>query len=302
MDWIGLGLASTLLFSLVTVLDRQLLVKYFPVASSMSFLVGFIQFGVAGITLSVVLPVIGVPDSGPAGIALLSGIVWAIGLMSFFKGLQMEEVSRATPVAQTYPIFTSILAVVFLGEVMSPLQWVAVLVVVTGAGLVSFRHIPGVHGFINPKALAILTFGSIMIGTAFVVGKVALDELDVWTVCGFRSIGMGIGLVTLNYRSGTVGQVRAAFKGLAGPRMLIITEGVLAPIALVLLAAAIARGPVSLVSAVAATRPLFVLILASVLSTRVWNIMGEPLDRGTLTLKVASTGLMVGGVVALVLV
>ena len=99
MDWIGLGLASTLLFSLVTVLDRRLLVKYFPVATSMSFLVGFIQFGVAGITLAVVLPVIGVPDGATAGIAVLSGIVWAIGLMSFFKGLQMEEVSRATPVS-----------------------------------------------------------------------------------------------------------------------------------------------------------------------------------------------------------
>ena len=81
--------------------------------------------------------------------------------------------------------------------------------------------------------------------------------------------------------------------------MLIITEGVLAPIALVILAASISRGPVSLVSAVAATRPLFVLILASVLSTRVWNIMSEPLDRGTLTLKAASTVLMVGGLVAL---
>jgi drug/metabolite transporter, DME family len=299
MDWIGLGLASTLLFALVTVLDRRLLVKYFPVASSMSFLVGFIQFGVAGITLAVALPVMGVPESGPAWIALLSGIVWAVGLMSFFKGLQMEEVSRATPVAQSYPIFTSILAVIFLDEVMDPLQWVAVLVVVAGAGLVSFRQVPGVHGFINLKAFAILAFGSAMIGAAFVVGKSALEELDVWTMSGFRSIGMGMGLVALNYRSGTFGHVRDAFQGFAGPRMLIITEAILAPIALVILAAAIALGPVSLVSAVAATRPLFVLVLASALSTRVWNVMGEPLDRSTIALKATSTAMMVGGVVAL---
>ena len=299
MDWIGLGLASTLLLALVTVLDRRLLVKYFPVASSMSFLVGFIQFGVAGITLAVALPVMGIPESGPAWVALLSGVVWAVGLMSFFKGLQMEEVSRATPVAQSYPIFTSILAVIFLDEVMDPLQWVAVLVVVAGAGLVSFRRVPGVRGFINLKAFAILLFGSVMIGTAFVVGKSALEELDVWTMSGFRSIGMGIGLVTLNYRSRTFEHVRDAFQGFAGPRMLIITEAILAPIALVILAGAIALGPVSLVSAVAATRPLFVLILASALSTRVWNVMGEPLDRGTVTLKAASTVMMVGGVVAL---
>ena len=299
MDWISLALLSAVVFGSVSVLDRRLLVRYFPVVSSLSFSVGFVQLGVAAITLAVCVPVLGVPELRSSIIATISGAIWAIGLMSYFKGMQMEEVSRATPIAQGYPIFASILSVIFLEESMNLIQWLLVLVVVLGAGLLSFKPNQVHQRMVSLLAFSILVFGSIMVGTAFVVGKVALGELDLWTMSGFRALGMGTAMVVLNYRKETVHLSRVAFKNYAGLRMFLITEGFLAPIALLLLLASISIGPVSLVSAVASTRPLFVLIIASIFSIGSWNYINEPLDRNTLTLKTASILMMIFGVAGL---
>ena len=46
---------------------------------------------------------------------------------------------------------------------------------------------------------------------------------------------------------------------------------------------------------------LMVLAASAALSTPFWNVLGEPLDRRTLGVKLASTVLIVGGVVALTL-
>lgn len=298
MDWISLALLSAVVFGSVSVLDRRLLVRYFPVVSSLSFSVGFVQLGVAAITLAVCVPVLGVPELRSSIIATISGAIWAIGLMSYFKGMQMEEVSRATPIAQGYPIFASILSVIFLEESMNLIQWLLVLLVVLGAGLLSFKPNQD-QRMVSLLAFSILVFGSIMVGTAFVVGKVALGELDLWTMSGFRALGMGTAMVVLNYRKQTVHLSRVAFKSYAGLRMFLITEGFLAPIALLLLLASISIGPVSLVSAVASTRPLFVLIIASIFSIGSWNYINEPLDRNTLTLKTVSILMMIFGVAGL---
>ena len=52
-------------------------------------------------------------------------------------------------------------------------------------------------------------------------------------------------------------------------------------------------------SALSGARPLFVLGLTVLLSTRFWNVLNEPLDRNTVVLKVVATALIVGGIVGL---
>ena len=58
-------------------------------------------------------------------------------------------------------------------------------------------------------------------------------------------------------------------------------------------------GPVSLVSAFLATTPLFVFILATLLSHARWQIMEEVVTREALTLKLAAIVMIVAGVSAL---
>ena len=61
--------------------------------------------------------------------------------------------------------------------------------------------------------------------------------------------------------------------------LILFTEGALVFVALAFLLGAIYSGPVSLVSTVMATRPLFVFALGIVLSIGVSNVLNEPLER-----------------------
>ena len=55
----------------------------------------------------------------------------------------------------------------------------------------------------------------------------------------------------------------------------------------------------SLISAVQGARPLIVLILTTVLSTKALNILDEPLDRRTIGTKLIAILLIVGGIAAM---
>ena len=64
---------------------------------------------------------------------------------------------------------------------------------------------------------------------------------------------------------------------------------------------AINLGPISIVSALLATRPVFVFIYSTLLSNSTWKMMDEPLGRDILTVKTIAIALVVIGVGVLVI-
>ena len=78
--------------------------------------------------------------------------------------------------------------------------------------------------------------------------------------------------------------------------MLVLAEGLLAPLAALMFIVALDLGQVSSVSAVSASRPMITLMLGIALSTRYWNVLNERLDRETLGLKTLAVVMIVGGV------
>jgi hypothetical protein len=81
--------------------------------------------------------------------------------------------------------------------------------------------------------------------------------------------------------------------------LLLVGEGFLPIVAIVLGLWAISLGPVSLVTAFLATRPLFLFLLATLLSSSRWQLMEESLSRKSLALKFVSIVMIVAGVGAL---
>jgi transporter family protein len=301
MDWFIIGLASAMLFGGVMVVDKRMLDRHFPSVSSFIFVAGVVQIVIGLVALAVAVPLLGLADVDGLVIGFWSGVVWALGLTFFFYGLRLEEVSRATPIYGTNPLFASLLAVVFLGERLSGLQVGAVAAIVIGAGLASYRPTPGRRGFISPRALAILLVGSALTGIAFVVNKEATTLSSFWLVFGGRSLGLGVGMAAFAYRRSLFANVAAALSNPTARRLYFGGEIVMASAAVTLLQLAITLGPISLVSALNSTRSLFVLAITLGLSTRFWNVLDEPMDRNTVTLKLASTALIVAGVIGLVL-
>lgn len=302
MDWLALSLISAAIFGAVMVLDKRLVDHVFPTVGGLNFAVAWAQLVTGALFLAVVLPRNGLPSGEAIVVSLICGVFWAGGLMAFFYGLRLTEVSRASPIWMSAPIFAAVLAATFLGERISVLQWSAIVVVVGGAALASYRPQRSGRSFISTRALVVLLGAAVLTGAAFVWNKEATELTGVWEVQGLRNLSMGAVMAAVSWRAGTLSEMVSTLRKAANFNLFFITEVVVAPAAAIIFVTAISRGPISLVGAVNSSRPLFVLLISSLLSTRLWNVLNEPLDRGTLVLKGLSALMIGAGVTTLGLV
>jgi drug/metabolite transporter (DMT)-like permease len=197
-------------------------------------------------------------------------------------------------------VFVAILAVTILGETLGAGRWVAIIVVVAGAFTISLRTSNGGKILRLTRAFPILIGASIFTALALLTGKYALEELSVWLVFSLRNYGMVVVFVFL-WRPGAFGELFRAVRNWRTMLLLFLAEYSLAPLAVVLNVTATSLGPVSLVSTLTATRPVFVFIFGSILSVPALRLLDEPLDRLTLLVKLVAIIMVVGGIAALTL-
>ena len=135
--WILAALANPLIFSIVTLIDKRVLSGFDLALPSFNLFVGGSQglFGLTFILLNL-----------PAGVELdVIARAWSIGviqgfsLIFMFWMLKREDPSRVIPAMQTTPIYVALLAWIIFGESLGTLEWVAVLLAVTGSVLASVR-------------------------------------------------------------------------------------------------------------------------------------------------------------------
>ena len=217
-----------------------------------------------------------------------------------FLGYKLEEASRASAIIHTFPVFVAVLAVVFLGETLASGQWVAILVVVAGAIIISVWGSRGGKIIRLNKAFPIQIGASMFTAAGLLTGKYALEELPVWFVYSTRQYGMGIMFAFL-WRPGAFEELFGALRSWRTFLLLFLAEYSLAPLAVLLNVTAISLGPVSLVSTMTATRPLFVFIYGTILSTSAFRLLDEPLDWRTLSVKLVDIVMIVGGIATLTL-
>jgi hypothetical protein len=77
---------------------------------------------------------------------------------------------------------------------------------------------------------------------------------------------------------------------------LILFNEILAPAAIVISFWAMARGPVSLVSTLTSSRPIFVVIFALILSRLAPSFLESQSGRGMLIVRLVATVMIVGGI------
>ena len=301
MTWVLLSLCSTVSFTVISALDKILIQRFVPNPRTFIVMVGFTQF----ILAVVVLPWVEWSgySGGEATIGVVSGLASGGYLVLMFWVMGTQDVSRVIPVTSTYPIFVAILAQVFLGESIGLLAWGGVIVTVGGAALMSLGPTARTsdRGRGERLAFALLIVSSIGFGLSQVLSKVVADDMGVWTLFFWRALGNGAACVVFTIRPSGIADLIDTLRRPVSVGLILFTEGALVFVALWFLLAAIYAGPVSLVSTVMATRPLFVFVLGVLLSIGVTNILNEPLERKILTIKVVAIAMTVGGVVAVTL-
>ncbi len=232
-----------------------------------------------------------------------------------FWGFRFQEVSRASAVLFTSPVFVALMATLFLGESLIAGQWSAIIVVIFGAILISFgtksRSIfiktnrfwtagddSKRRSFGVTRAFPILVGASLLTALGHVTGKYALEELSVWSVTSFRFFGMAV-VLAFFWNPQAFAALRNIIRHKEALILFAVAEGILIPLAVVLMIMATKSGPVSLVATLTGVRPVFVLIYSSILSMPGIRILNESLDRRTLIIKLASVLLIVSGITSL---
>ena len=296
LQWILPALASPIVYAAVTLGDKRIISTLGLALGSFYLYVGFTQLSIAAVIL-LVLGWPGVPFSALAN-SFGGGFLWGAGLMLMFFVLRREEVSRVTPVWQSSPVFVALFAVLFLDESLAWHGWLAVLLVVSGAIAVSIDlNRGGLAAFSVRPTFFILLTGAAIIGVAQLLLKVASEDLGVWHNMAFRGIGLctSIALPWMRppYPAGLIVWLRNPKNAVS----IMLTESVGPFTGNLLLLSAIAVGPISLVSALLGTRPIWVLAGTLLLGFTAKHFISERITGKGLVLKTVATSAVVAGIV-----
>ena len=296
--WIFLALASAFTLAVISLFDKRLLDYHLPgpaplilwfVVPETAYIIGALAF--TGTPQSI--------TSTGALLSLLSGLGFGAGYGLLIVGLKADEASRSIAIVQIYPIFVALLSVPLLGETLSGGQWAAISLVVLGAMLVSLPGAARGLAALRPtRATPLLLVSGLLLGVSFFTVKVALLETDFWTVFIYQQVGM-LALFIGFARPRVCRQLATSLRRPRALALLLVGEGVLPLVYLIGGLEAANLGPISLVSAFIATTPLFVFLLATLLSLGRRHLMEETVTAPALTLKFTAIAMIVLGVGAL---
>jgi drug/metabolite transporter (DMT)-like permease len=293
LTWANAALFSAGIMALVTVFDSHLVSKRLPSLRAFMLPVGTIHLCLA-IATAFLAPLPVAVVSPAVGYAVFSSLIRVGAILILLDSLRREQVSTVIPVVYTYPVFVAIMAFAFLGERLQPLQWGAVCIVVVGAVLISVGRGPSRSDIARPRAV-LLFVSSLLFAAADVTGKQALSDISSWNLFSVGAATMGASFVALGLRPYVVRSIRAMPDRRTALALLVGNE-ILAPAGIAMSYWALERGPVSLVSTLISSRPLFVVAFALLLSRIAPEFLFWSGGRRTVLLRIAATVLIVGGI------
>ena len=301
MSWVVIALLGAAVSALVSIFDKTVIYRYAKTPLTLPLLIGFAQVTVGAVLLAIVR----LPDAltlTPVLLALASGALYGLSGQFLMRVLFSREVSRTIPVFQTYPIFTAIFAFLFFGEQIGLIGWLAILTVVAGGMLMSYRVGTSYRSLILDPSFLLLMAGSVIQGSTHVLGKAAVDELPLLFTHALRSLSLGGVFLLFNLRPEPFRNVVELFRTRSPAlRFVAANELLIGNAGLFLLLWALSLGPASLVTALSATRAFFLVTYSTSLALIWRGALGEVTTRGAIAAKAGSTALIVGGVTAITL-
>ncbi len=216
---------------------------------------------------AVVLFTTGIPSVPAAALYLvvITGVLQTLLRFCHYLAIAKVGVARAVTLRNTYPMLTVFIGVTILGEQTNALNLLGVGSIVVGTALTSWRMDELVAGFrrwhlVLPAATSILT------STVHPMRRYVMTLAD--EPLFFAAV---VGVVSLGCFSGYLALPLPREKVVWHPQALVpfAISGVAETMAILLLFFALAAGPVVVVSPIAATSPVWTVILASILLRKV---------------------------------
>jgi len=289
--WFILGFLAALVWAFTNTIDKYVISKLVKTP-----IVPMIIFGVVGFLVSIVIYF--VRGFQPLSyihlsLVLLSGTIYLVTTYFYFRALQIEEVSRIVPLYYISPLFILLLAFLFLGEILIPLNYLGVLLLITGVILLNYKKGNGIK---FGKAFWFMMIASLAVSVNEIIKKYLLDFTDFWTILSYQFISIFVILIIISiiYNKSIREQLRRnKIKIISGISMSSISNLT----GIFFITIGISFGSVTLVNTVASLQALIVFIIAIVLSIFIPNIIKEEISKNTIGIKLFSILLMIVGVI-----
>lgn len=295
--WLLFAFSGPVMWAASTHIDKYLVERYFKhsdtaVLMVFTALIGllmlpFILWFVPGVLELPLLSIV---------VMAASGVFYMGAMLIYLRALQSEEASVIAPLFQFWILWGAVLAYVFLGETLTPLELGGAMLIICGALLLSLDPLLGFKRF---KLRLVL----LMLGCTFVLALSSVifkffavrDEYWVttfWTYAGEACFGAALLMVPAYFRQFVElmrSNTRAMF-GINASNELINLGGNLGVRYAFLLV------PVALVQAVASTTTLFIFFFGVLLTFFAPHLGREDLSRANLMQKGAAALLVAAGV------
>jgi drug/metabolite transporter (DMT)-like permease len=297
MSWLIYAFSGPVLWALSTHIDKYLVERYFKQGSVAVLMVFTAIIG------SLALPFIwlfqpGMVSLDPQSIAVIavSGILYMGAIYFYLEALQVEEASTVAPFFQAAGIYGLILGYFVLGEKLSILQIIGVLLIIAGSVLLSLRIGQGAGRFKTRLVILMLTCAlAIALSTLIFKFFAVRDEFwttTFWNFAGQAIFGVILMLIAANRRQ-FIKMMRAntgAVLSVNGANELINLGGNLGMRYTLLFA------PLGIVQAINSTTPFFVLFFGVVLSLFFPSLGREKISFASLMQKIIAITFVVAGV------
>lgn len=291
MNWLAFALIGTASLANTAIIDKFILSRYIKEATSYLFVLILVQ----QLFAFLVLIFKGFEYVYPASIiAFLSGSFQVVLWVSYLRALQVEEVSRVTPLVFIYPLFVFVAAALFLGETLTLSRYAGGMLLVISAVLVSYKPQKAKTPLVLSPALKYMLFFWIFLTLYAVTAKYLLSFMDEWHLYFWNSMGNLIFALPLLYSPVIrleTGNILQKSRVLGA----VLLEEVFDFTGRVGFLFAYSLGSVALVSSVNALQPLLVLIYVIILSLFMPGILKEETGRETVALKFAAVVLVAAG-------
>jgi drug/metabolite transporter (DMT)-like permease len=199
----------------------------------------------------------GLPDSSTILLALLGGCLEILAYYPYLLTLKTTSASNVILMWNLTPVFIMLLAHTFLGERLFPWEYLALFFLVISSMLASFNSDKKTW---DKNAFLWMLFASLLLALSSVIEKSVYERVDF--LMGFGWLSLGVLLTTMALFLLFPRARRHLFSSLkTSLAPTLVGNEFLDLSAVTALQWATSLGPVSLVSAVDGTQPLFILLI-----------------------------------------
>jgi transporter family protein len=299
VTWLVLALISTAVSAAVNTFDSHFLTRRMPSLRSYLAIIGAFTI-LIGAALLVIFPLPVEAGLRPLAAAVASALLRVVAVFMLLYAMTQDDVSRVIPLNSTAPVFVAVMAAIFLGERLTLLQWLAIVVVVLGAVLISFKK-TGSSARFQSRSFFMVIGSALFFAAGDVTNKYALNYYSYLNTGGIMLLITSAVFLLVCVRRPVIQEIKSLKRPVATTVGVILNQ-IAAVIATLLAFWAIDNGPVSLASTIFNSKPLFVFILAVSLA---WLVPGflpdNNADKQDLRRKFMATLLIVGGLAMIVL-